>query len=718
MTSDAAGKELADYVLGGAASSALVTEALRLIDRCGRQFSAELAETVASYLAADPDAQGEALVALADRPGAAARYVYARLLTYRGDLDGACAAFGRTLEALPSPSPPVLLQRARLAAQRRSFVAAAADLQAALAMLPPYAFYVKSEKLLARVLASGQWQPRRKAKLAVLGSSTTSLLAPVLRAAAFRSGLELEIYEGLYGNYQQEVLDPRSGLYAFAPDVVVLVVNHRDLALPPVGGQDRAEEFCDRLRGLWSTVRERQPCHVIQVGLDVPGGAAWGSLEDTLAEGRRRVIAAANLAISADLPGGVSFVDVGPIVAQAGRDFWSAIQWHTAKQYPAAAALPPLADAIVAHAAAALGLSRKVLAVDLDNTLWHGVVGEDLVAGIRVGPPTPEGEGHLALQHHLKELQARGVLLAVCSKNNPQDAEAPFRQLDAMHLRLDDFAAFVVNWQDKATNLRQIAAELSLGLDSFVFLDDNPLERALVRSRLPQVAVPECGNTPWEMLAALEQGRYFETIALTEEDRRRHASYRSNSARKDLQTNAATLDDFLSGLEMVADEGPVDAATLPRVTQLINKTNQFNLTTHRYTEEQIRAMADAHGWWTRWYKLTDRFGEHGLVGVILARRGADEWEVDTWLMSCRVLGREMERFMCQSLLTAAREAGATAICGRYLPTEKNALVRNLYTDLGFVPDATAGQYRFNLGEQAIPECGHIRAKHDEMAAQV
>ena len=423
------------------------------------------------------------------------------------------------------------------------------------------------------------------------------------------------------------------------------------------------------------------------------------------------MIAVSNQALTADLPQGVSFVDANAVAAAIGEEYWSASEWHTAKQYPSAVALPRLADAICAHAAAALGLSAKVLAVDLDNTLWGGVIGEDLLAGIRIGPSTPEGEGYRELQQYLKEFQQRGVLLAVCSKNNLADAELPFLRHDDMLLKRDDFAAFVANWDDKPANLEHIANELSLGLESFVFLDDNPLERALVRSRLPQVTVPECGESPWEMLAALRRGLYFEAVTLTEEDRLRHAGYRGNAARAAAAETAPSLESFLSGLEMAARHGPVDAETLPRVAQLINKTNQFNLTIRRYTEDQVRAMASSPDWWCRWFRLADRFGDHGLIGVILAEKGPSQWRIDTWLMSCRVLGRRMEDFMCACLLSAACEEGATAVVGQYIPTEKNAVVESLYPQMGFAAHPESAQkYVFSLRDCPIHVCAFI---HDE-----
>jgi FkbH-like protein len=601
------------------------------------------------------------------------------------------------------------LHRARALARENRFSEAIADMQSALQRFPPYTFFVKSEKLLDRLMASDDWQPRRTAKLAILASSTTSLLAPVLRAVGFRRGLQLEIYEGVYGNYQQEILDPHSGLHRFRPDIAVLLLNHHDLGLPPTSGWQLAHDFVIRLRELWKVLLDRSPCHIVQVGFDSPPGGAWGSLEDMLFEGRRRVTAQANEELSADLPYGVSYVDANAVAAEIGAAYWSASEWHATRQYPAAAALPRLADYLCAHVTAELGLSAKVLVVDLDNTLWGGVIGEDLLAGIRIGSPTAEGEGFLELQRYLKELQQRGVLLAVCSKNNLADAELPFRRHDAMILKREDFAAFKANWDEKPGNLRQIAEELSLELESFVFLDDNPLEREIVRSQLPQVIVPECGSSPWEILATLRGGMYFESLILTEEDLARHASYQSNAVRMAVEETAPSLESFLDGLEMAVRHGPVDARTLPRVTQLINKTNQFNLTARRYTEDQVQVMAASPNWWCHWFRLADRFGDHGLIGVILAEKSPSEWQVDTWLLSCRVLGRRVEEFMSQCLLSAARAEGATTVSGEYIPTEKNALVSDFYSRMGF--ESQVGperRYVFSMACSPIPACTFIR----------
>jgi FkbH-like protein len=700
-----------EYILQRAAPDRLLDEALALIQFLPCECAAESGETIANCLAArlcDRSETSAAIASLEREQNAVSRFVRARLHSHAGDLESTLDGYSSALQSLSSPEPWILLQRARLLGRQGRHADAIADARSALRQFPPYSFFVKSEKLLAKLSASDAWQPARKVKAAILGSSTTALLAPVLRAAAFREGVQLDIYEGVYGNLQQEILDPDSGLYRFKPDLVLLMPNRIDLALPPVGGLQRAIEYCGRLRELWGVLQGRNPCHIVQVGLETPHSGTWGNMEYTLPEGRRRAIAEANLALSSRMPAGVSFLDINAAAAQFGRRFFSQSEWHSARQYPSSAALPLVADHLYAHCAAALGLGKKVLVLDLDNTLWGGVIGEDLLGGIRIGPPTALGEGCLELQKYAKDLQRRGVLLAVCSKNNRADAELPFLKHDAMHLKLDDFAAFAANWNDKATNLRAIAEDLSLGLDSFVFLDDNPAERALVRRELPQVAVPECGQNPWDMMGALERGMYFEGISLTEEDARRHESYRGIAARKALESAAPSLDDFLRDLQMTVEHGPVDDATLKRVAQLINKTNQFNLTARRYTEEQVKAMAESPSWWCRWFRLADRFGDHGLIGVVLAEKGRSAWRIDTWLMSCRVLGRKVEEFMCRSLLSDALADGVSKVVGQYVPSAKNALVKDLYAQLGFVSSSDMpDEYVFALGRQRIPTCGYF-----------
>lgn len=703
------GQDAVQAALTGLPRGELLRTARRLLDRFGPGFDLEMASTVADAL--EPALAGAVPAELAGE-GPALAFVRARVLGAAGRAGDAEAQLDACIGTLPRPDATVLAMRARSRARRGDVAGASRDLRLALHLLPGYGFYVRAERVIDKVASASGWE-RRKVRIALLGSSTTALLAPVIRAGLFRDRIAAEIHQGSFGAFRQEILDPASALYRFAPEYVVLLVNHRDLALPPDGAGAGAQAGVAELRGLWQTLQSRLSCRIIQANYDVPAAGAWGALESILPGGRRRAIAAANAALTVDLPPGVSVIDVQALPLPSGARLASEEEWHAARQYPAAAALPTLADAVAAHVRAGSGLASKVLVLDLDNTLWGGVIGEDGIGGIRVGPPTAAGEAYRELQEYARDLRSRGVVLAVCSKNNAADARAPFLSHDGMALKLDDFAAFVANWENKATNMAAIAKDLSLGLDSFVFLDDSPLERALVRERLPDVIVPEVDDTPWSMVRALRRGMYFEATRITAEDLERNQSYRANLAIHTAQDSGEPLESFLESLGMVCEHGPVDETVLERVTQLVNKTNQFNVTTRRYNEEQVRRVASDPAWWCHWFRLSDRFGDHGIVGLLFARRGG-AWAIDTWLMSCRVLGRRLEDFMCGCLLAAAAEAGAAEVRGEYLPTAKNEMVRDLFPRMGFEQESR-GTYRFAVGRSAPPPSPFIRGVAREPA---
>jgi FkbH-like protein len=309
------------------------------------------------------------------------------------------------------------------------------------------------------------------------------------------------------------------------------------------------------------------------------------------------------------------------------------------------------------------------------------------------------------------DLKRRGILLAACSKNNPEDAQLPFLRHTHMALRLEDFAAFRANWEDKATNLRAIAQELSLGLESFVFLDDNPLEREWVRSQLPEVTVVELGPSPFHFLRQLDRGRHFEVLSLSDEDLARTDQYRWNVQRENLRASSGSLDDFLKQLQLEARVEEVSEKNLARVTQLVNKTNQFNVTTRRYNEAQLRAIADDPRGWTGAFHVSDRMASYGLIGVLLCRpiESDNVWEIDTWLMSCRALGRQMEKFMFDRLIEAAIARQIRRIVATYRPTSKNELVKDLFDLMGFRRvGERADMFRYELD---VPSKLQITANH-------
>jgi FkbH-like protein len=321
--------------------------------------------------------------------------------------------------------------------------------------------------------------------------------------------------------------------------------------------------------------------------------------------------------------------------------------------------------------------------LDLDNTLWGGVIGDDGLEGIVLGQGDPQGEAFLAVQSAALALRERGIVLAVSSKNSDEIARLPFRNHPEMLLRENHLAVFQANWNDKATNIRAIAEELSLGLESLVFLDDNPAERRLVRDMLPEVAVPELPEDPAYYVRTLLAAGYFEALAFSPEDQKRADFYQDNARRVALQRATGDLDAYLETLDMTISFQPFDEIGRARISQLINKSNQFNLTTRRYTEAQVGEMEADPNCFTLQVRLVDTFGDNGMISVIICRRDADDWLVDTWLMSCRVLGRRVEQAVLQELVSHARKLGIARIVGTYRPTERNRLVEDHYAKLGF-----------------------------------
>ena len=685
----------------------------KTLSELGARFEPGIVDLIAEEAKTDAAALTGHLSALQPTPNSA--YLKA-LLAGDSPEAGACAVWEDFFRAHYSYDPFHRLAYTRALTAAGRYSEAVRQLSLALSQEVRYAFFPRAEKLV-QTLASHNEAHLREARVAVLGSSTTNLLVPVLQALCLRDRIKVESYQGLYGAMEQEILDPESGLGRFRPDVVFLVNHWRDLTpADPTAPGKIVDNVVSRHHQMWERLSARFACHVVQHCYDFPAEDAWGPLSDSLPGGRARIIAAINRRLVDEAPSFVSILDLPAVQRKAGTDRWEdPVLWHRFKQHPATESLPLLAEAQAAQLRAVLGLTRKVMVLDLDNTLWKGVIGEDGLQGIEVGPGTAYGEAHARLQEYLKELKARGILLAVCSKNNPDDAKLPFEKHAHMVLRLDDFAAFEANWTDKAQTIRNIAERLSLGLESFVFLDDSPIEREWVRSQLPQVAVIEPASSVFHYVRDLDRSQYFFAPRLSGEDLARAEQYRTESQRELLRGSAQSLDEFLNQLQLQASAVPVSAANLTRVTQLANKTNQFNLTTRRYTEAQIHHLAVRQDCWAGAFHLTDRMGSYGLIGLILCVPTGSllngpprEWEIETWLMSCRALGRQMERFMFDRLIAAAVAAGIQTIRAVYKPTAKNHLVEDLCDRLGFEAAGGDGEKRYRL---AVPGCPVRTATH-------
>jgi FkbH-like protein len=573
---------------------------------------------------------------------------------------------------------------------------------------------------LARFAASSPPSARRSARIALAGSYTTSQLAPLLRLAGLRRGLDLEVFETGFDTYRQEILDPGSDLYEFAPDYVILAPHEGGVPFPPLTEdvEGALEAELARWRSLWDAIEERTSARVVQHNFAVRPETAWGHVGLRLPGTRDAMLRALNARLAEEAGDGVLLVDCDGIASSFGKHRWFDDRyWHLSKQAVALDALPELARHTAAVLAGAEGLSAKCIVLDLDNTLWGGVIAEDGLAGIELGGG-PRGEAYVAFQEYLLALRARGILLAVASKNNDGDAREPFERHPDMRLALDHFSVFVANWDDKPRSLQTIAAELNIGLDSLVFVDDNPAEREVVRQLLPEVEVLELPADPSGYVRALSSSLLFEAPSITAEDLGRAAQYRGRAATAVLQERAGSLEDFYESLEMEAFVAPFDELNLARIAQLVAKTNQFNLTTRRHSLNDLRSFMADDGYITLYLRLRDQFVDHGLVGVLIARDDGETIDIDTWLMSCRVIGRTVEDEMLMQLCEAARARGRSRVRGTFVPTEKNAVVRDLFEQLGFSrvsEDGGASFWEYDIDKRGMVTSDFIRSVPEPVA---
>jgi len=529
-------------------------------------------------------------------------------------------------------------------------------------------------------------------RLAILGSCTFAHLHGAIRVAGLRHGIHITVYEGDYGQYRQELLDRGSALHAFAPTFILFALDAHHLTSglnAAMNAQDAAaalDEMQHNVRQCWKEARDAFHCPIIhQTPLPLHPDLL-GNNEHRLPGSRAAFIERFNHALRdlADAEG-VDLLSIDRRAAIDGLGAWhDPVLWHHAKQEVSLTAAPMYGELIGRLIAAKQGRSYKCLVLDLDNTVWGGVVGDDGVDGLVLGQGSSLGEAFLAVQAHARDLARRGVILAVCSKNDEANALEPFDKHPEMILRRQDIASFHANWSDKASNLQAIAAELNIGLDSLVFLDDNPVERAFIRRELPMVAVPEISDDPTTYPRTLANAGYFEALSVTEEDRIRNSQYQSNRRREELKESFADLSDYLRSLEMRLTWYRFDQLGLSRTVQLINKTNQFNLTTRRYTEDDVRAIMRDNRSFGLQLRLIDRFGDNGIISVIIGKmQDDDDLLIDTWLMSCRVLGRQVEPTTLNLVADQARRLGAKRLIGDYIPTKKNGMVKDHYAKLGF-----------------------------------
>jgi FkbH-like protein len=563
-------------------------------------------------------------------------------------------------------------------------------------------------------------------RLAVLASSTVDHLLPAIRVAGLRRRLLIDVQSGGYGQYRQDLLDPTSALHQFAPQAVLFSLTAKEAisAIPLTATVAEVEEtiagLIEELRSFWRKAREICSGVILQqTFLDVTE-PLFGSYDRFVPGAPSRIAARLNDRLcEAAGQDGILLLDVARASERDGIAAWfDAGRWLQGKLEIAPQAAPVYGDMVARILAAQRGLSKKCLVLDLDNTLWGGVIGDDGIEGIVLGEGSAAGEAHLALQHYAKQLKERGVILAVCSKNEAAIAEAVFHDHPEMLLRRSDIAAFLANWDDKTENLKAIATRLNIGIDSLVFVDDNPVERARVRQSLPMVAVPELPEDAAQYVHCLADAGYFEAVSFTLEDRDRAQQYAENAERDALLESAQSMDEFLRGLKMSVRFGPFTAVDQPRVVQLINKTNQFNTTTRRYTSEEIACITELPEALTLQFRLFDRIGDNGLVSTMILRPTHDHQdvlEIENWVMSCRVFGRQLEFEAMNIVVEAARQRGARALVADYIATAKNNVISALYPSLGFVavnqtaPPSGATRWFLDLADYTMRDTHIVRA---------
>lgn len=552
----------------------------------------------------------------------------------------------------------------------------------------PHLLFRKKRSIRRGLLQKKDLQEKR---IAILGGSTTAEIRDMLELFLLDGGIRPAFYESEYNRYFEDIMFPNERLREFAPDAVYIHTSNVNITRYP-SVHDTLETVdklltneIERYKGIWDRVSEEYGCPVIQNNFELPHYRLLGNLDAYDIHGRSRYVSELNTRFSEEARKrpGLYLNDIHYLSSWFGLERWyDRLYWYSYKYAMSYEAIPYLADSVASIIKAIYGKNSKCLVLDLDNTLWGGVIGDDGLEGIMIGKETPESEAFTEFQQYIKKLGERGIILSVCSKNDEENAREGFSHPDSI-LSLDDFSVFLANWKPKHQNIRDVARILNIGIDSLVFADDNPAEREIVRAQEPSVIVPELGNDVVRYIDILDKSGVFETVSLSGDDLKRSSFYSENARRQVAERKFESYDDFLQSLEMEAEIKPFAPVYMERITQLTNKTNQFNLTTRRYTQTEMEAIADDDRYITLYGRLKDKFGDNGLVSVMIGEIKGDDLHIDLWLMSCRVLKRGMENAMLDRLSALAGEQNIATIFGYYYPTAKNSMVSGLFNEMGF-----------------------------------
>ena len=528
-------------------------------------------------------------------------------------------------------------------------------------------------------------------KVALLGDTATQFLKQALRGTGFEYGLDLQIWEADFNQIERQIFDPASELFEFAPEIIIIFQSSHKLLgkynkLKPLQQNSLAENQLDLINNLYSGIKENLNAKIIYYNYAEINDAVFGNYANKVEQSFLFQLRKLNYELMVFAGKNTNFFigDLSSIQNQVGKPamFQTSIYINT-EMVLSIDVLPLVAARTVDLIGALYGKFKKCLILDLDNTMWGGIIGDDGLESIQLGN-LGIGKAFTEFQYWIKKLKNRGIIIAVCSKNNENIAKEPFEKHPDMVLKLDDIAVFKANWDNKAENINQIQTILNIGFDSMIFLDDNPFERNIVRENIPAISVPELPEDPADYLEYLYSLNLFETASFSVEDSERTKQYQVDAQRVILKSSFINEGDFLRSLNMVSVVEPFNTFNTPRVAQLSQRSNLFNLRTVRYTEADIELLINKEDVFTYTFTLEDQFGDNGLICIIILKKeNSETLFIDTWLMSCRVLKRGMEEFTLNTISNFAKQAGYAWLKGEYIPTSKNEMVKNHYLDLGF-----------------------------------
>ena len=546
----------------------------------------------------------------------------------------------------------------------------------------------KRKALKREMLENGT--KRLHKNIAVLGGSTTNDLVDILELFLLNYGIQPSFYQSEYGQFWEDAMFGNPKLDEIKPDVIYVHTTNRNIfPWPEIGespdsvDQKRTEQF-ERFVSMWESLTNKYHCPIIQNNFELPYARVIGNMDAYASGGEINYITKLNILFYdyAASHENLYINDINYQSADFGLDRWyDPFAWYMYKYAVSLDAIPTLAFNVANSIKSSYGKNKKALAIDLDNTMWGGIVGDDGVEGLSIGNETSMGQIYMEFQQYLKKVQSTGVLLNIISKNEEENAMAGLNH-PGMFLKPDEFISIKANWEPKSQNLVNIAQELSLGVDSFVFVDDNPAEREIIRQQVPGVGIPELGKAE-RYISAIDHAGYFEMTSFSADDVKRNEMYKENAKRASLQSKFADYSEYLRSLEMVAEIRAFQPVYLDRIAQLTNKSNQFNLTTLRCTRDEIEQMSLSDDYITLYGKLEDKFGDNGVVTVVIGKKNGEELDIILWLMSCRVLKRDMEFAMMDELAARATAVGLKTVRGHYYPTAKNGMVRDFYSTQGF-----------------------------------